>query len=56
MRTIWDISPRLHPATPVFPGDTPFQVLWNERINDGGCANVSTIHMSPHAGAQRKMN
>lgn len=51
MRTIWDISPRLHPATPVFPGDTPFQVLWNERINDGGCANVSTIHMSPHAGA-----
>lgn len=51
MRTIWDISPRIHPATPVFPGDTPFQVLWNERINDGGCANVSTIHMSPHAGA-----
>lgn len=51
MRRIWDISPRVWPAAPVFPGDTPFQVLWNERINDGGCANVSTIHMSPHVGA-----
>lgn len=51
MRKIWDISPRVYSASPVFPGDTPFQVLWNERINDGGCANVSTIHMSPHVGA-----
>ena len=51
MRSLWDISPSVSTRAPVFPGDTPFQVLWNERINDGGVANISTIHMSPHVGA-----
>ncbi len=51
MRQMWDISPSVGVRSPVFPGDTPFQVLWNERINDGGVANISTIHMSPHIGA-----
>ena len=51
MRSLWDISPSVSTRAPVFPGDTPFQVLWNERINDGGVANISTIHMSPHIGA-----
>ena len=51
MRRIWDITPSVSAVSPVFPGDTPFQVLWNERINDGGVANVSTLHMTPHVGA-----
>lgn len=51
MRRIWDITPSVSATSPVFPGDTPFQVLWNERINDGGVANVSTLHMTPHVGA-----
>lgn len=51
MRRLWDISPKVSLHSPVFPGDTPFQVLWNERINDGGVANISTIHMSAHVGA-----
>lgn len=51
MRRIWDITPSVSAGSPVFPGDTPFQVLWNERINDGGVANVSTLHMTPHVGA-----
>lgn len=51
MRRLWDISPTVSVRSPVFPGDTPFQVLWNERINDGGVANISTIHMSPHIGS-----
>lgn len=51
MREIWDISPAVSARTPVFPGDTPFQVLWNERINDGGVANISTLHLSAHTGA-----
>ena len=53
MRSLWDISPSVSTRAPVFPGDTPFQVLWNERINDGGVANISTIHMSPHVATLR---
>ena len=54
MRSLWDISPSVSTRAPVFPGDTPFQVLWNERINDGavymtyqwwiGKCNELTIH------------
>ena len=53
MRSLWDISPSVSTRAPVFPGDTPFQVLWNERINDGGVANISTIHMSPRMSTPR---
>ena len=51
MRELWDISPAVGARSPVFPGDTPFQVLWHKLINDGGVANISTVHMSPHTGA-----
>lgn len=50
-RRIWDITPPLGRLTPVFPGDTPFQVYWSERITDGAAANVSTLTFSPHVGA-----
>lgn len=50
-RRIWDITPPLGRRTPVFPGDTPFQIYWSERISDGAAANVSTLTFSPHVGA-----
>ncbi|MGO4325583.1 arylformamidase [Cupriavidus sp. 2TAF22] len=50
-RQLWDISPPLSPATPVWPGDTPFQ---EERAwqMDAHCpVNVGRITLSPHTGA-----
>ena len=48
---IWDISPPVSPATPVFPGDTPFQQEWAWAIGPGCPVNVSTLTLSPHTGA-----
>lgn len=50
-RTLWDISPALTPASPVFPGDTPFSLQWPARIGPGCPVNVSAITLSPHVGA-----
>lgn len=48
---LWDISPPLSPATPVWPGDTPFQqeVAW--RLDEHCPVNVGRITLSPHTGA-----
>lgn len=51
MKTLWDISPPVHAATPAFPGDTPYQQSWNARIGPGCPVNVSSITLSPHLGA-----
>jgi arylformamidase len=45
-----DISVMLSPATPVWPGDTPFSCLWTWNISDGSSVNVSAVTASPHAG------
>ncbi|NDD02908.1 MAG: kynurenine formamidase, partial [Betaproteobacteria bacterium] len=29
MKKIWDISPPIDASSPVFPGDTPFQLKWS---------------------------
>ncbi len=50
-RKIWDISQRLHPATPVWPGDTAFQQVRTWQMEDGSPVNVSAITMSTHTGA-----
>lgn len=50
-RQIWDISPAIHPAAPVFPGDTPYSQEWCATIGPACPVNVSAIHMSPHVGA-----
>ena len=50
-RQLWDISPPIHPAAPVFPGDTPYSQEWVASIGPGCPVNVSAIHMSPHVGA-----
>jgi arylformamidase len=48
---LWDISPPVHAASPVFPGDAPFSSVWAARIAPGCPVNVSTITLSPHTGA-----
>jgi arylformamidase len=49
--TLWDISPVLSPAIPVWPGDTPFSAEPTWKI-EGGCpVQVSRITMSTHTGA-----
>jgi arylformamidase len=48
---LWDISPPVHAASPVFPGDTPFSSTWVARIAPGCPVNVSTLTLSPHTGA-----
>lgn len=51
MGKIWDISPSIAPATPVFPGDTPFSQAWTAKIGPGCPVNVSAITLSAHLGA-----
>jgi arylformamidase len=51
MRRLWDISPPVHDATPVFPGDTSYAQRWIASIGPGSPVNVSAITLSPHVGA-----
>jgi arylformamidase len=51
MRSLWDISPPVDAASPVFPGDTPYEQRWAATIGPGCPVNVSTITLSPHTGA-----
>lgn len=48
---LWDISPPVAAASPVFPGDTPFQQHWTWQIGPDSPVNVSTLTLSPHTGA-----
>ncbi len=50
-RKLWDISPPLSPATPVWPGDTPFQQETAWQMDDHCPVNVGRITLSPHTGA-----
>jgi arylformamidase len=48
---IYDLSPTLRPDTPVYPGDTPFDLAWMSAIERGASANVSRITTTPHIGS-----
>lgn len=48
---LWDISPPVHAASPVFPGDTAYSQQWCATIGPGCPVNVSAITLSPHVGA-----
>ncbi len=50
-RKLWDISPPLSPATPVWPGDTPFQQETAWQMTEHCPVNVGRITLSPHTGA-----
>jgi arylformamidase len=51
MSRIWDISPPVDSASPVFPGDTPYAQEWSAALGPGCPVNVGRITMSPHIGA-----
>jgi arylformamidase len=51
MRRIRDISPSVHPGSPVFPGDTPYQQAWSATLGGTCPVNVSALTLSPHVGA-----
>jgi arylformamidase len=48
---IWDISPPVSPATPIFPGDEPYSLRWTAQLGPGCPVNLSAVTMSPHVGA-----
>jgi arylformamidase len=50
-RRLWDISPPVHGASPVFPGDARYMQRWAATLGPGCPVNVSTLTLSPHTGA-----
>lgn len=50
-KMLWDISPTLSPAIPVWPGDTPFSSETTWQIEAGCPVKVSRMTMSTHTGA-----
>ena len=50
-KKLWDISPPVQAASPVFPGDTHYSQQWVASIGPGCPVNVSAITLSPHVGA-----
>jgi arylformamidase len=51
MKRLWDITPPVSSASPVFPGDTPYRQQWKWSLTPDCPVNVSEIAMSPHVGA-----
>jgi arylformamidase len=51
MQRIWDISPPVDEASPVYPGDPAYSQRWVSAIGPGCAVNVSQISFSPHTGA-----
>lgn len=51
MKRLWDISPPVQPGSPVFPGDTPFDLRWGATLSADCPVNVGTLTLSPHTGA-----
>jgi arylformamidase len=51
MKKLWDISPPVSEASPVFPGDTPYQQRFVATIGPGCPVNVSAITLTPHVGS-----
>jgi arylformamidase len=48
---LWDISPTISAALPVWPGDTPFAASPTWQIADGCPVHVSRMTMTTHLGA-----
>ena len=51
MTTLWDITPVVDTATPVWPGDTPVGIERVWRMEAGSPVNVARLTLSPHTGA-----
>ena len=51
MAGLWDITPSVDAASPVFPGDQAYDEGWTFRIGPGCPVNVARLTLSPHTGA-----
>lgn len=48
---IYDISPKIHSKTPIFPGDIPFSRKIHQNFNEGKSYSLSSIESTLHIGA-----
>lgn len=48
---IWDITQKLRPGLPVWPGDTAFEQARTWQMEEGSPVNVSALTLSTHSGA-----
>jgi arylformamidase len=48
---LFDITIPICPTLAVWPGDTPFALTWNQRIEHGDSVNVCSVTMSTHTGS-----
>jgi arylformamidase len=51
MERLWDISPDIDTATPVWPGDTQVDIERVWKMEAGSPVNVGRLTISPHTGA-----
>ena len=51
MTRIWDISPLISTASPLFPGDVAYSQHWTAVIGPDCPVNLSALTLSPHIGA-----
>jgi arylformamidase len=51
METLWDITPAIDAATPVWPGDTAVGIERVWRMEAGSPVNVARVTLLPHTGA-----
>lgn len=50
-RKLWDITQKLRPSLPVWPGDTAFEQARTWQMEEGSPVNVSALTLSTHSGA-----
>jgi arylformamidase len=50
-RRIYDLSPRIEPGFPVWPGDTPFSSRLIQSLAEGASVNLSALTTTPHLGS-----
>ncbi|MEY5099487.1 MAG: arylformamidase [Pseudomonadota bacterium] len=51
MDRLWDISPPVDAATPVYPSDQPFELRWTSTLGPDCAASVGSITTTTHIGA-----
>ena len=49
--TLYDLSPRIAPGFPVWPGDTPFACRLTWSLAEGASVNLSALTTTPHLGS-----
>lgn len=51
MKKLWDISPPVDEASPVFPGDTTYKQDWVSQISSVSPVNVCRLELTSHIGS-----